>query len=289
MAAPELRGEGALPQAPPPPRGCAGCPVRGFWAQARPLRAPSPPPRSKDVAGCPAICHAEPCGWRGSGREPAGTRPTWVGGDITTDPAPGQPGMCEDRGAAVGVGPRPGVVTRRVGGRQGGPGGRQGQGGGGDPDGQTLLSQAAHVGQGPSWVPLGSCQARQVRGPGSPAAPLRPAGQGGEGPGVQPGGGLSPSCAALELPCLWAAWPMFSHLEAVISLPQCFHSRVHSHVSEPQVTVPGTGVCAAGVCCPRTSGDSSAWTCRGQRGPGTWGDEGPTRVADVRGRAHCCR
>ncbi|XP_026946329.1 uncharacterized protein [Sagmatias obliquidens] len=93
-----LAGRGVSPHhARPPPQDCAGCRGRGFWTQAWPLWAPSPPPRSKDLASCPAICHPEPCGWRGSSGGPAGTLPTWASPSGPTCQDLDQPPECVDK------------------------------------------------------------------------------------------------------------------------------------------------------------------------------------------------
>ena len=93
-----LAGRGVSPHhARPPPQDCAGCRGRGFWTQAWPLWAPSPPPHSEDLASCPAICHPEPCGWRGSSGGPAGTLPTWASPSGPTCQDLGQPPKCVDK------------------------------------------------------------------------------------------------------------------------------------------------------------------------------------------------
>lgn len=157
----------------PPPQDCAGCRGRGFWTQAWPLWAPSPPPRSKDLASCPAICHPEPCGWRGSSGGPAGTLPTWASPSGPTCQDLGQPPECVDkkrdsrkwggyarqwagfRWGQVGRVCAPGVVR----GRQGGPGDRRA--GTGDPGGRAGLVSQAVVGLGSAPGPrLGLCLAQ---------------------------------------------------------------------------------------------------------------------------------
>ena len=156
-----LAGRGVSPHhARPPPQDCAGCRGRGFWTQAWPLWAPSPPPHSEDLASCPAICHPEPCGWRGQQRR-AGWHPPHMG--LTKwphlprpRPAPKMCGQEKSR--------KWGEHARRWAGFRWGQVGRvcaPAAAGMGDPDGWAGLLSQAVVGLGSAPGPrLGLCLAQ---------------------------------------------------------------------------------------------------------------------------------